>query len=497
MANSAERLNPNSEFIPTDHVGVLLQEARLRSGQDLRIVADDLRIKYHHLLAIEAGHFEDLPGSTYVVGFIRAYAEYLGLDAEEIVRRHKDGPAPRSAAPHLDFPSPANDSGVPAGALLLVALILAGCAYGVWYWMSSSNTSIAELIPEIPAQLAELIGSDDDTTSGPEAPAPETAPDATPGTDPAGQTIPGESTRGADGTQQAPGTPQGQTTTPPAADAPTGGLAALSPTTPDAAEDATEDGDDATIDPVPDAVPDAVQDGEGAVGEGPVGDGRGGEVPGRAVTDNGRPVPPAPPEPAVSDAGPDASADPMTDTAEEPAPSGGAESPSDSADAPVEAADAVAPETPAETPAEPAEATADAVPTLPEPETPDTATTEPPEVPTPEATEAAEEPAAEDPPPAYVGRAAPSDVAQAAGASRIVLRANQDSWIQLRQGGELVVRRLLRRGDVYAVPGDGTYALNTSNAGGLEVYVDGRRVRNIGPVGAPRNGVRLSPSALN
>ena len=103
----------------------------------------------------------------------------------------------------------------------------------------------------------------------------------------------------------------------------------------------------------------------------------------------------------------------------------------------------------------------------------------------------------DEPEPAYVGRAAPPDVRAAGGNARIVLRADRDAWIQLRRDGELVLRRLLRRGDVYAIPAGGGYVLNTSNAGGLEVYVDGRRVRDLGPVGAPRNGVRLSPRALN
>ena len=86
---------------------------------------------------------------------------------------------------------------------------------------------------------------------------------------------------------------------------------------------------------------------------------------------------------------------------------------------------------------------------------------------------------------------------EAASGSRIVLRANQDSWIQVRQGGDLVVRRLLRRGDTYVVPLGSSYTLNTTNAGGLEVYVDGRRRPNLGPVGAARNGIRLTPGALN
>jgi cytoskeleton protein RodZ len=123
-------------------------------------------------------------------------------------------------------------------------------------------------------------------------------------------------------------------------------------------------------------------------------------------------------------------------------------------------------------------------------------TPEPYPEPEPEETaEAEEEP--EETTPAYVGRPAPSDVQAVTGDSRIVLRANRDSWIQVRRGGELVVRRLLRRGDTYAVPGGVGFTLNTSNAGGLEVYIDGRRAPNLGPVGAARNGIILSPSRLN
>ncbi|MFQ5764972.1 MAG: helix-turn-helix domain-containing protein, partial [Rhodospirillales bacterium] len=71
-------------------VGALLKVSRLRVGMDLEEVADVLRIRYVYLEAIEDGRFDDLPGTPYATGFIRAYAEHLGLDSDEVVRRFKN-----------------------------------------------------------------------------------------------------------------------------------------------------------------------------------------------------------------------------------------------------------------------------------------------------------------------------------------------------------------------------------------------------------------------
>ncbi|MBB4285949.1 helix-turn-helix domain-containing protein [Roseospira goensis] len=529
MANSAERLPPQADYIPVSHVGSLLQEARLRVGQDLRIVAEDLRIKYHHLLAIEEGRFGDLPGPTYVTGFIRAYAEYLGLDAEEIVRRYKDEPRIQPRTNQLDFPAPANDSGMPAGALLLVALLLVGAAYGVWYWMSSSETSVAELIPEIPARLVDLVDGDDPAAPGQGS----------------GEAGPGDA--GSDPARVASGA---TTPAPPVAAGAESGAGAPAP-------DATPEGGDQTGTAAADAV--AVLEGaapgetapDGQPGDRPQGGRDGGDAP--ALAADGAPAgTSAGTADGIADGIADGTSDgAAADTVQASDTGGTAEPAADRGDtgetgatqaatvAPAlltaeDGSRVPAPPTPAPEAAESVESgataasadgedgetvqtaeTVDAAGAAPAADGPDTGpgtdtpvaadASVPPPVPGTDAataaddaeTAAAEQEAAEDPAPSYVGRAAPSDVRAVSEGARIVLRANRDSWIQVRQGGDLVVRRLLRRGDTYAVPGGGGYTLNTSNAGGLEVYVDGRRVRNLGPVGAPRNGVRLSPSALN
>jgi cytoskeleton protein RodZ len=63
-------------------IGNSLREARLRQGYELPRVEADTKIRAKYLKALEEEHFEVLPGETYVKGFLRTYAEYLGLDGQ-------------------------------------------------------------------------------------------------------------------------------------------------------------------------------------------------------------------------------------------------------------------------------------------------------------------------------------------------------------------------------------------------------------------------------
>ncbi|MDV7339775.1 DUF4115 domain-containing protein [Terasakiella sp. A23] len=146
-------------------VSELLKTTRERAGQELKTVADVLRIRYVYLEAIEDGRFEDLPGKTYVVGFVRAYAEHLGLDAEEVVKRFKDEIAGLEGKAELVFPSPVTEQSVPGGALILISIVIMVAVYGGWYFLSSQDRSVAELVPDLPAKFAEMVDKVKDNKS--------------------------------------------------------------------------------------------------------------------------------------------------------------------------------------------------------------------------------------------------------------------------------------------------------------------------------------------
>ncbi|MGE3335654.1 MAG: RodZ domain-containing protein [Rhodospirillaceae bacterium] len=140
---------------PTE-LGKLLCATRMRLGKDLQRIADILHIRYNYLVAIEDGRYEDLPGQAYAIGFVRAYADHLGLDGDEIVRRYKEESGGVRHKSAFEFQMPTSDSALPSGTLLLIAVVAGMLIYGVWYSIAGSDRSAVELIQEVPDRLASI-----------------------------------------------------------------------------------------------------------------------------------------------------------------------------------------------------------------------------------------------------------------------------------------------------------------------------------------------------
>lgn len=65
--------------------GATFRKAREAAGLPLEKIAAETRISTRFLTAIENEAFQQLPGGIFNRGFIRAYAEYLGLDSDQVV----------------------------------------------------------------------------------------------------------------------------------------------------------------------------------------------------------------------------------------------------------------------------------------------------------------------------------------------------------------------------------------------------------------------------
>ena len=63
-------------------IGNSLREARIRRGIEFPQAEAAIKIRGKYLRALEEEQFELLPAETYVKGFLRTYAEYLGLDGQ-------------------------------------------------------------------------------------------------------------------------------------------------------------------------------------------------------------------------------------------------------------------------------------------------------------------------------------------------------------------------------------------------------------------------------
>ena len=77
-------------------VGAVLKQTRERRGIELETVEQETKIRSKYLRALADADWDELPGPAYTRGFIRAYAELLGLDSEVLVdeyrRRHEQPP---------------------------------------------------------------------------------------------------------------------------------------------------------------------------------------------------------------------------------------------------------------------------------------------------------------------------------------------------------------------------------------------------------------------
>ncbi|HEY3919358.1 MAG TPA: RodZ domain-containing protein [Stellaceae bacterium] len=346
-AQPAMNGDAETEASPRHTIGELLRDTRKSYGGEIERIAATLRIRAAYLAAIEESQYDKLPGPVYAQGFVRAYAVHLGLDGNEAVRRFKHEIEGFQVSGDLSFPVPLAARSIPGGTMLLAALILAICGYGLWYYVSTGDRAHPERVSAVPPDFGAA-------------------------------------------SQPSP-------TTPPAA-APAAPSSAIAPAT--ASPSGAPASDNAASSPPPVAAAPASAPAPATV------------APSLTVA----------PSTTVASSSPGAAPSP-------PAPSAPTTEPTASAPAPQIAA-------------APSAAGAAAAPSTASPTAPGTT------------------------PPRVFG--APADVP-----ARIVIHAIQDSWIQVRNGDQVVTERLLHAGDTVRVPDRRGLSLRTGNGAGLELEVDG------------------------
>ncbi|WP_194433799.1 DUF4115 domain-containing protein, partial [Pseudoroseomonas ludipueritiae] len=101
--------------------------------------------------------------------------------------------------------------------------------------------------------------------------------------------------------------------------------------------------------------------------------------------------------------------------------------------------------------------------------------------------------AAPAPPPVAAAPAEPP-----APANRIMLRATQETWVQIRdtRNGTVVLSRILQPRETYEVPEGSGLVLTTGRAEGLTVEVDGRASQALTGLVGVRRDILLDPARL-
>lgn len=500
------------ETVDAAELGAMMREMRENLGHDLKDVAEDLRIRLVYLEAIEAGNLSALPGNAYVSGFIRAYADFLGLDGDEMVRRFRMAGVHIAGQTPLHLPSPVEEGRLPTGAILLTAAIIAGAAYGGWSYFSSQRAAHVDTVAAVPAELSgisrkELQEALPNTTtpvpapimpSGPltaPQPIPQPAPQASPETP---QTAPAQtSPTQTSPTQAAPAqAAPAQTSEPDASRT----AAQASPSSEPSAESSVQSPAATGAAPASPSAPPAQT----------------------AATNQTRPSPaPAPSAPAPqreesASADRAAPAAPPLAAPAEATPSSaspGSSSPGSSSSG-SSSRDASPPAVPRPSVAElpPAAPGGTAAEDSEDPDSTPAPTVVTPDSSGPDSASGSAEPAATPmenvvaptvsaparPATSLAARTEPAPApASAVSGRRIVIRALAESYVAvLTADNQTLFAQLMKPGDSYEVPSGANLVLQTGNAGGLQLTVDGRRVPALGQVGDVRENVPLDADKL-
>src|ERR1043166_7061492 len=145
---------------PLQTIGQDLRAARLRRGEDLATVSRVLKIRLDHLEALEDDRLAALPGRTYAVGFVRAYANYLGLDPLRAVERFKTEIAGRvDPVKNAGFPEMEEESRLPGGWLVIGAVVAGLIAYGVYHLATNTESPVKQPVAAVPSHIASKRAS--------------------------------------------------------------------------------------------------------------------------------------------------------------------------------------------------------------------------------------------------------------------------------------------------------------------------------------------------
>lgn len=152
-------------------VGQSLRLAREQRGEKVEDIAETLKIRRVYLQALEDSDWANVPELVYAQGFVRSYADYLGLDgpaaALQFKKEFRGGPR----KPELDMPKPIEDNQTPD--FKIIGASIAGLLVVLLLWSLLRPSHRPEPVPPAPSQTQSQ-------TAPSETPAPAAAAEPTP-----------------------------------------------------------------------------------------------------------------------------------------------------------------------------------------------------------------------------------------------------------------------------------------------------------------------------
>lgn len=138
-------------------LGELLRQTREKKRYHLQTIAKRLRIKPIYLEALEKGHYYAFPGLVYGIGFLRSYAQFLGLDVKDVMDRFHAETSGIKSQP-LEMPIPENRNILPSAKTVVKSVLFLIVVYLLWCIASSFlQPSIQKPLPKLENMVEETV----------------------------------------------------------------------------------------------------------------------------------------------------------------------------------------------------------------------------------------------------------------------------------------------------------------------------------------------------
>ena len=152
-------------------VGSTLRMAREAGSQSLEDIAEVLRFRADYLSALEEENYGLLPGWAYVLGYVRAYAEYLGLEPGPLVKKVREQLTLRQHMFQEEGKRRLSPRALVAGAGIAAAVLIV-----VGFGVNDTSAGLGRLLAPVSTSLKYAVAKSADLFAGGGALAPAGAP---------------------------------------------------------------------------------------------------------------------------------------------------------------------------------------------------------------------------------------------------------------------------------------------------------------------------------
>jgi cytoskeleton protein RodZ len=132
-------------------IGHYLKDSRESLKISVVEAAAAMHIRTHYIEAMESGNWEILPGKAYVRGYIKNYALYLGINANELLAAYDA--LSGTVKQELYIPEPTVRENLPSQSLMMIVLGAALLMLGIYVLFMREARILPPTVADVPASL--------------------------------------------------------------------------------------------------------------------------------------------------------------------------------------------------------------------------------------------------------------------------------------------------------------------------------------------------------